>query len=89
MLKRITVLLAAIGVHGHLSAQQKQDVATAVSQTVPGAAATVGTKVFGLPLSEWVAAATFVFIVLQVAHLIWKWRRQAKTGQPDTEMGQL
>lgn len=89
MLKRIAVILAAIGVHGHLSAQQKQDVADSASQAAPGAVATVGTKVFGLPLSEWVAAATFVFIVLQVAYLIWKWRRQAKTGQSDTEMGKL
>ena len=89
MLKRTTAILAAIGVHSHLTSEQKQDVASAVNQTIPSAAATVGTGVFGIPLSEWVAAATFVLIVLQVAHLIWKWRRQARTGETDTEMGKL
>ena len=35
-------------------------------------------RLFGMPLPDWVALATLVYILLQAAHLIWRWRRQAR-----------
>jgi hypothetical protein len=35
-------------------------------------------RLAGMSLPDWVAAATLVYIVLQAAHLVWRWRRQAK-----------
>jgi hypothetical protein len=32
---------------------------------------------FGVSLPDWVAIATLIYIVLQGAHLLWKWHRQA------------
>ena len=68
-------MLALLGIHQHLSAEQKQDLATAVTQTAPGAAGTGAAQLFGLPLSDWAVVATIAFVVLQAAYLIWKWRR--------------
>ena len=85
-------LLGALGVSGRLSAQQRADISTSVAHTIPSVGATGVTTVFGLPLSEWVAVATLVFIALQAGHLIWKWRRAAGAAQrrapPDTEAGE-
>lgn len=86
-------LLGALGVSGRLSAQQREDISTSVAHTIPSIGATGVTTVFGLPLSEWVAVATLVFIALQAGHLIWKWRRAAMAAmpaaaEPDTEAGE-
>ena len=86
-------LLGALGVSGRLSAQQRADISTSVAHTIPSIGATGVTTVFGLPLSEWVAVATLVFIALQAGHLIWKWRRAARRAAPrpappDTEAGE-
>lgn len=35
--------------------------------------------VAALTLNEWVAIATIVYLVIQIAHLVWKWRRDART----------
>jgi hypothetical protein len=40
-----------------------------------------------LTLNEWVAIATIAYIVLQTAHLVWKWRREAKGGASGRERG--
>lgn len=46
----------------------------------PGAAGTAGTALSGdVVLSVMVGGATLLFVVLQIAYLIWKWRRNAKT----------
>ena len=37
----------------------------------------VGVRLAGISLPDWVAIATLVYIVLQTAHLIWRWNRQA------------
>lgn len=78
-MKRLFVpLLLALGINGHLNAQQKHDLANAAGQVTPGALAASATRIGGLPLSEWAVIASILFIVLQAANLAWKWRRDAR-----------
>lgn len=74
MKKHLASLLALLGIHQHLSAEQKQDIVGAVWSATPGAAATGVFKVWGLPLSEWLVVASLAFIALQAGYLVWKWR---------------
>lgn len=78
MKRAFVSLLLALGVHGRLSAEQKDDLGTALTQAAPGATAAGATRLAGLPLSEWAVIASILFIVLQVAYLVWKWRRDAR-----------
>lgn len=75
MKKYLASLLALMGIHQHLSAEQKQDLVSAAWSASPGAAAMSVSKVWGLPLSEWLVVASIAFIALQALYLIWKWRR--------------
>ena len=75
MKRRLAMLLTLLGVTQHLSAQQKQDLTTAGMQAGPPAGAAAGLKVMGAPLSEWLVILSILFIILQGAQLIWKWRR--------------
>ena len=78
MNKRIATLLALLGVSQHLSAQQKQELASALQQAAPGAAAAVvssGAQLMGLQLNEWLVVSSIAFVVLQAGYLTWKWRR--------------
>lgn len=87
-MKRITTaLLAAIGVHKALSAEQKHDIAVAAIQVAPGAVAAGGAQVvapenaaqiFGAHMNQILLFASIFFILLQCGHLIWKWRRDAR-----------
>lgn len=81
MKKALASMLALLGIHQHLSAEQKQDIAVAVVQTTPGAASAGAARLGGLPLSDWAVIATIAFVVLQAAYLIWKWRRDYKREQ--------
>lgn len=81
MKKALASMLALLGIHQHLSAEQKQDIAVAVVQTTPGAASAGAARLGGLPLSDWAVIATIGFVVLQAAYLIWKWRRDYKREQ--------
>lgn len=52
------------------------------ARTLPGVAGTVGTAMSGeLMMSFAIGAFTLVFLFLQIAHLIWKWRRDAARGE--------
>lgn len=97
MKKFVLAILAAMGVHKHLSAEQKQDLGNAVMQAAPGAGAAGAAKYGGMPLSDWLVILSMLFIVLQAVHLIWKWRRQAlidaehrkiNRALPQTDWGQ-
>lgn len=85
MKRAITALLALIGVHQHLTAQQKHDLITAGLAVTPGAGMSVVTHaksdVWGVTPANIVALITFVFIALQIGHLIWKWRKQARLAR--------
>lgn len=39
--------------------------------------------VYALTLNEWVGIATLVYIALQSAFLIWRWRREANRERPE------
>lgn len=71
-------MLAAIGVHGSLTAEQKREVVGAALQATPGVAVGGGASVAGLPLSDWLVVASLGFVFLQAAHLVWKWRRDTR-----------
>lgn len=81
MKKHLASLLALLGIHQHLSAEQKQDIAGAALSVSPGAAATGVFKVWGLPLSEWLVVASLAFIALQAGYLVWKWRSDYERAQ--------
>ena len=85
MNKRLVTLLALLGIHQHLSAEQKHDLATAAYQATPGAAAAGGARMMGLPLSDWLVVASIAFVVLQAGYLVWKWRRDARRDQEHQE----
>ena len=72
------MLLAMIGVHEGLSAQQKQDLVGAAIHTAPGASAGGAFRLSDMPLSEWLVIASIAFVILQALYLIWKWRRDYK-----------
>ena len=80
-------MLALLGIHQHLSAEQKQDLAVAVMQTTPGAASAGAARLGGVPLSDWAVIATIAFIALQAAYLIWKWRRDYLRAQARQKLG--
>jgi hypothetical protein len=42
-----------------------------------------GALLMGFTLNEWVAIATLVYIVLQSAHLTWKWLRDWRASKRD------
>lgn len=68
-------LLALIGVQDRLTAEQKHDIVSATLQTAPGGVASAGAMALEWHLSDVLTLVTLIFIVLQIAHLIWKWRR--------------
>lgn len=70
--------LALIGVHEHLSAEQKHDLIQAGYQTAPGVTAATGAQLLGVQMSNILTAVTIVFVVAQLLYLAWKWRRDAR-----------
>lgn len=38
----------------------------------------VGVRLMGISLPDWVAIMTLLYIGLQVANLLWRWRRAAR-----------
>lgn len=95
-MKKVTVaLLAAIGVHRTLSAEQKHDVVVALAQTAPGAVAAGGAQVVApqpapfldgmITMNSALAMASLCFMALQCGHLIWKWRRDARRDRERAE----
>lgn len=60
--------------------QMSRDVLTAGAKAAPALAVTVAT-IGGLTLQDWVFIATIGYIVLQAAHLAWKWFREWRGGR--------
>lgn len=54
-----------------------RDVGLAVAKTLPPV------TMYTLTLNEWVAVATILYIMLQAAHLIWKWGRDMRSRAAD------
>ena len=78
MIRPPLALLAVVGVNGSLNADQKHDLSTAAVQATPSAVAAVGSQGMGLALSHILTGLSITFIVLQIAYLVWKWRRDAR-----------
>lgn len=89
MKKYLTSLLALLGIHQHLSAEQRQDLIGAVMHATPGAAAGGVFKIAGLPLSDWLVVASLAFVVLQAAYLVWKWRQDYRRAQQRQRLARL
>lgn len=81
MKKALASMLALLGIHQHLSAEQKQDIASAAYHATPGAITAGGFRLAGLPLSDWLVLASIAFVALQASYLIWKWRRDYLRAQ--------
>lgn len=71
-------LLALIGINTPLTAEQKHDIAVATAQTAPGVTAAAGSRALQLPLSDILVVCSIMFVLLQVAYLLWKWHRDAR-----------
>lgn len=51
------------------------------AETIKATPAIAGTILSGLTLNEMVATATLIYVLVQIAYLIWKWRREIKDGK--------
>jgi len=77
---------ALLGMANGLSAEQRHDIFRAGLQAAPAGTAGVGASMspavegsfLGFAGNTWVVFASLFFISLQIAYLLWKWRRQAK-----------
>ncbi|WP_427183515.1 hypothetical protein ACL598_16750 [Bordetella bronchialis] len=56
------------------------DISVETLKAAPPVGVTAAAAATGWDLNHWVAIGTLVYIVLQIAHLLWKWRRQARDG---------
>lgn len=82
-----------LGLANGLTAEHKHDLILAGLKSAPavgasaGAVTTAQTEVTfaGLTGNAWVVVATLTLIVLQVAHLAWKWRRDYRRDQERQE----
>lgn len=84
-----------LGIATGLSAEQKHDIVKAGLQAAPAGTAGVGATMapvtestfLGFTGNTWVVFASLFFICLQIAHLLWKWRRQAKIDKARMDAG--
>ena len=58
----------------------KQDIAI---QTAKAAPAVFGFAASSITLNGCVAVATLIYVLVQTAYLIWKWRKEVKKGRDD------
>ena len=93
MKKALISLLAFFGIQQHLSAQQKQDLGQAAMQVAPGGAASLAAQADGIQMADVLGFVSIVFVVLQAAYLLWKWRRDYLRSRsvraiPSTDWGE-
>lgn len=83
----ITHFKSVLGLASGLTAEHKHDLAVKAMQSTPAAGFGIGAAVkepvteqliFGLTGNGWVILFSLTLISLQIAHLLWKWRRQAR-----------
>lgn len=60
--------------HRQLTESVGSDMLAAGAKASPPVAVTA-LSAFGIGLQDWVFIATLVYIAVQLAHLIWRWRR--------------
>lgn len=59
------------------NAESRHDSMVQAVNSMPSVAV-VGATVAGLHVNDWLAIIGIVFILLQAAYLIWRWRRDAR-----------
>ncbi|OOH86248.1 hypothetical protein [Comamonas kerstersii] len=93
----ITHFKSVLGIASGLTAEHKHDIAVKAGQSAPAAVFGTGAAVreptteatfLGLTGNGWVIAFSLTLITLQIAHLLWKWRRQARIDAAFTAAGQ-
>lgn len=67
-------------------AEMARDVATAGLHSAPGV---IGSILSILTLNNIVAFVTLVFLCLQIAYLLWKWRREVRAHRRHAHAGKL
>lgn len=92
----ISHLKSVLGIASGLTAEHKHDIAVKAVQSTPAAGFGIGAAVkepvteqtiLGLTGNGWVIVFSLTLIALQIAHLCWKWRRQAKIDAARTAAG--
>lgn len=68
-----------------LDVSQKPDVLKHIVEAAPAAAAVTAGPVFGLTFSDLAAVLGSIFLVLQMAYLIWRWRRDVRRERRDQQ----
>lgn len=58
--------------------EQKLDVAQEAVKSAPPVAVTAISGLLGFSLHDWVLVATLVYVVFQIAWLVYKWQRARK-----------
>jgi len=66
--------------HPFWSKHVNNDIPVEALKATPPVAVTTAAAATGWDLNTWVGIATLIYIGLQGAYLIWKWRRQARDG---------
>lgn len=61
------------------------EVVTEAAKSAPPVAVSLASFVGGLSLNNIIGVATLFYIILQAAHLIWKWRRDIKRERGGNE----
>lgn len=83
----INHIKSVLGIASGLTSEQKHDIGVKVLQSSPAAGFGIGAAVkepvsehlvLGLTGNTWVIVFSLTLITLQIAHLLWKWRRQAR-----------
>lgn len=54
----------------------------AAASTAPPVVVTLAMKLGALSPADWAAIATIVYVVVQTAYLLWKWRREWAAIRP-------
>lgn len=62
-----------------------ETIVTEAAKSAPPVAISVASFVGGISLNNIIGVATLFYIILQAAHLIWKWRRDIKRERGDNE----
>lgn len=58
--------------------EHQKEVIANIAMATPSVTNLVLLRVFGISLNEWLAIASIIFILVQMAYLLWKWVREAR-----------
>lgn len=70
-----------------MTSSAKEDIIKDALQVSPAVTTTGGLYFYGIPLADLVAIASLVLICVQAAYRIWKWKKEAKEYENQSESG--